>query len=340
MSVENGIARVHESPRLVQLADACRLLAEAKSVESVKLLRDQAQAAAHYLRERDYGIQAQHDATEIKIRAERRLGELVRELSPHPGNPQLCHDGTNGKLPAGVSPKESHRWQRMAGVDEDAFEGYIVEVRQTEKPLTTAGVLRLARKPSPAPDEAGCVVDDLHALVAGGKRFGTIYADPPWRYDNQGTRSSTDNHYRTMAFEDLTALPIKGLAADEAHLHLWATVGFVEEALRLIPAWGFEYRSLFVWCKPQMGLGNYWRVSSELLLLGVRGGLTFADRGLMNWAAIDRAGHSEKPEQVRLLIERASPAPRLELFGRRAVPGWTVWGDEIARDLFHQGVAS
>lgn len=188
--------------------------------------------------------------------------------------------------------------------------------------------------PTPPVPAGGCTTEDLRALTGRGARFGTVYADPPWRYGNQATRAATDNHYPTMGVEEIAALPVAELAAPASHLHLWATVGFLPEALDVLRAWGFDYRSQFIWEKPQMGLGNYWRLSHEILLLGVRGGCRFRDKGLRSCATIPRGRHSAKPEQVRAMIERASPGPRLELFGRLPAPGWTVWGNEIGRELF------
>jgi N6-adenosine-specific RNA methylase IME4 len=188
------------------------------------------------------------------------------------------------------------------------------------------------------PAGPGCTLADIQTLVDAGEVFGTVYADPPWRYGNQGTRAATDNHYPTMTPEQVAALPVGDLAADDAHLHLWTTNAFLFECPRIMKAWDFTYKSVFVWCKPEMGIGNYWRVSHEFLLFGVRGKASFRDRGLKSWAALSRGGHSGKPEQVRHWIERASPPQRLELFGRRAVKGWTVWGDEVSRDVFTQGL--
>jgi N6-adenosine-specific RNA methylase IME4 len=179
-----------------------------------------------------------------------------------------------------------------------------------------------------------CSVDDLETLV-GRETFGTIYVDPPWPYENQATRAATNNHYRTMSLEDIAALPVRELAAPQCHLHLWTTNAFLASALALVRQWGFEFKSMFIWCKPRMGLGNYWRVSHELLLLGVRGSLCFSDNSLMSWASLDRQQHSVKPHVVRQWIERASPGPRLELFGRHLVDGWLVWGDQIEQDLFY-----
>lgn len=210
-----------------------------------------------------------------------------------------------------------------------------------EKPSITAKhVERVVRRwtnnePEEAAPEDTCTVDDLTALADAGQKFGTIYADPPWQYGNQATRAATDNHYGTMTVDEICALPVESLAADRAHLHLWTTNGFLFDAKRVIDAWGFEYRSCFVWCKPQMGIGNYWRVSHEFLLLGIRGdAVTFPDKTLMSWEAIDRTKHSQKPEAVRKKIELASMTPRIELFARQQSEGWASWGNEVARDLF------
>lgn len=183
-----------------------------------------------------------------------------------------------------------------------------------------------------------CATSDLQTLIDTGKKFGTIYADPPWPYQNQATRSATDNHYSTMNLEDIAALPISQLTAGQAHLHLWTTNGFLFESKAILEAWGFEYKSCFVWVKPEMGIGNYWRVSHEFLLLGVKGKLTFADHTLMSWLHHNRVGHSRKPEAVRQFIEKASPGPFIELFARRTTDGWTAWGNEIERTIFNEQI--
>ena len=108
------------------------------------------------------------------------------------------------------------------------------------------------------------------------------------------------------------------------------------EALGLLRTWGFAYKSMFVWCKPQMGLGHYWRVSHEFLLLGVKGNCPFLEHDMKSWEIFDRDRHSSKPEQVRLAVERVSPGPRLELFARDRAEGWTAWGNQIERTLFNR----
>jgi N6-adenosine-specific RNA methylase IME4 len=181
--------------------------------------------------------------------------------------------------------------------------------------------------------EAGpaCTVTDLDALACTGRKFATVYADPPWQYQNQASRASTDNHYDTMTVEEIAAVPVGRLAAADAHLHLWTTNGFLFEARRVMEAWGFEYKSAFVWAKPQLGIGNYWRVSHELCLFGTRGSAPFRDRGQRSWQEWPRTEHSAKPTEFYELIEAVSPSPYLELFARRIRRGWTSWGDALPR---------
>jgi N6-adenosine-specific RNA methylase IME4 len=179
-------------------------------------------------------------------------------------------------------------------------------------------------------------VRHLQSLIDDGRRFPTIYADPPWQYANRAARGAAERHYRTMTLDDICRQPVAELAADDAHLHLWTTNGFLKDAFRVIEAWGFRYKSCFVWVKPELGCGNYYRVSHEFLLLGVRGRLPFRNRTQRSWQLHPRREHSRKPEHVRLLIEQVSPGPYLELFGRTDVPDseWTVFGNQVDRRLF------
>jgi N6-adenosine-specific RNA methylase IME4 len=229
-----------------------------------------------------------------------------------------------------------------AVLDEAEANGWSTrEVRAAVSRLKTAATL-------PAPSEADtCTVADLGALVASCERFGCIYADPPWRYENQATRASTGDHYAAgekndhtgMSVDQICELPVRELAAADAHLHLWTTNAFLFECPKIFKAWGFEFRSSFVWVKPQIGIGNYWRNSHEILLTAIRGDAKrFNDHSLQSWIECSRGKHSDKPEQIRGLIEGASTGPFLELFGRRVAPGWAVWGNQIERTMFDAGV--
>ena len=175
-------------------------------------------------------------------------------------------------------------------------------------------------------------------LPAGVHRV--VVADPPWQYGNTSTRGAAEDHYRTMTIAELRELPVEERVADEAHLYLWTTNGFLREAFDLIEAWGFTYKTCLTWVKPQMGMGNYFRSSTEHVLFGVRGGLKTRERNIMNWFQEKRGKHSAKPEAFYDLVLRASPGPYLEMFARcrkasqlfcrcsRCRLGWTVWGNE------------
>lgn len=211
-------------------------------------------------------------------------------------------------------------------------------IATTGKPRSTRelrGEVSRRRRPiGSLPSSNTCTISELAGLV-GKQQFGCIYADPPWLYDNQGTRAATGQHYDGMTVEQLCDLPVRKLAADDAHLHLWTTNAFLFECPRIFDAWGFEFRSSFVWVKGQMGIGNYWRNSHEILLTAIRGNAKrFNVHDMPSWLECDRGKHSSKPEQVRAMLTRASGGPYLELFGRLPAEGWTVWGNQIERNIF------
>ena len=126
-------------------------------------------------------------------------------------------------------------------------------------------------------------------------------------YTNKAARGAADNHYPTLSIDEICAQPVAELVESNAHLHLWTTNAFLRDAFEVIEAWGFQYKSCLVWVKPQLGMGNYWRVSHEFLLLGVRGSSPFTDKTRRSWVLNRRTRHSKKPFVFRELIEQVSP---------------------------------
>ena len=196
------------------------------------------------------------------------------------------------------------------------------------EPQNLACEVSTAQRPS--------IVADLQSLINDGHKFKTVLADPPWRYENTASRGAAANHYSTMAMREICAEPIERLVDDSAHLHLWTTNAFLEAAFTVMRAWGFEFKSCLVWLKPRMGLGNYYRVSHEFLLFGIRGRLRFGRNDIPSWMLAPRTTHSRKPFKFRELIEQVSPGPYLELYGRDEQPDseWTVYGNQVERRLF------
>jgi N6-adenosine-specific RNA methylase IME4 len=322
------------SNALAVISQARQMLQQAKTLDDVLEIRDKAAAAKVYFKAANESVELMNAAVEVKLRAERKAGELLSVMAKR-GRPEKGDTKSPFLVESGVTNKQSSRWQQLYRVPDEVFEQHIRSVIEARRELTTKDVLKLAaRQATPEPMEPGelphdsAIVSDMTQV--GEQKFGTVYADPPWNYGNQATRASTDNHYDTMSIEDLCNMPVRDVVADDAHLHLWTTNGFLREAFDVIDAWGFEYRSCFVWCKPQMGIGNYWRVSHEFMLLGIRGNAKrFLERNHMSWMELERREHSVKPEKIRGIIERVSPGPYLELFGRKAVQGWTVLGNQV-----------
>lgn len=270
-------------------------------------------------------------------------GTMLREMEMARGGWPSCGSAVEPQDTAptlsdhGITKTQSHRWQQIAKLSLEQLNAYIEKAKGSENEFVTAtGVYKCAGKKNGKshgpPGNDICVVADLKQLVDSGERFGVIYADPPWKYENQGTRASTGEHYETLSASEVAEFPhIPALAAEDAHLHLWTTNAFLFEAKSVIEAWGFVYKSCFVWVKPQMGIGNYWRVSHEFLLLGVKGKPAWVDKGIKSWGEYDRTRHSRKPPQVPALIEKTNPGPYFEAFGREGRPGWTVWGNQVER---------
>jgi len=178
--------------------------------------------------------------------------------------------------------------------------------------------------------------------VAGGQRFATILADPPWQFQNSTGKVAPEhkrlNRYATLTLKEIQALPVAECAADTAHLYLWIPNALLPEGLGVMRAWGFSYKSNLVWHKLRKdggsdgrGVGFYFRNVTEMLLFGVRGknARTLAPgRTQVNYLGTRKREHSRKPDEIFPVIEGCSPGPRLELFARGGRPGWTCWGDQ------------
>lgn len=173
------------------------------------------------------------------------------------------------------------------------------------------------------------------------KKYAIIYADPPWGYQNRGTRAAANKHYDVMSIEDLKMLPVGrgggALAADDCALFMWATFPMLREAIQLIEAWGFEYKTIaFNWIKQNKrgsglfwGLGNWTRSNSEICLLAIKGKPKRLSAAVHSVIMSPVQRHSQKPEEAReRIVQLMGDLPRIELFARSAAPGWDVWGNE------------
>lgn len=169
-------------------------------------------------------------------------------------------------------------------------------------------------------------------VIPDGK-YNVIYADPPWKYDfGFDIYGAADRHYHTMTIQEMCDLPIKELSEDNAVLFLWVTSPKLFDAHKIIIAWGFDYKTSFIWDKVKHVMGHYNSVRHEILLVCVRGSFPKQSNTLHDSViSIERSDeHSEKPEYFRELIETMYPkSKRIELFARKAAVGWQSWGNEL-----------
>jgi N6-adenosine-specific RNA methylase IME4 len=182
--------------------------------------------------------------------------------------------------------------------------------------------------------------DHYESLFNLGK-FGTILADPPWKFQNRTGKMAPEHkrlyRYETMSNEDIISMPVKEVALDQSHLYLWVPNALVETGLQVMKAWGFEYKTMLIWYKirkdggpDRRGVGFYFRNVTEIILFGVRGSLRTGKPGRSqeNIILSQKRGHSRKPDEIFPIIEGCSPGPYLELFARQKRAGWEVWGNE------------
>ncbi|MDO3166674.1 MT-A70 family methyltransferase [Mycobacteroides abscessus subsp. abscessus] len=170
------------------------------------------------------------------------------------------------------------------------------------------------------------------APIPAPQRYRTILADPPWDTHQRGSRGAI-RHYPLLSLDQIKAMPVSDLAAEDAHLWLWVTNATLRDGYDVMAAWGFTPRSPLTWCKPRLGLGNYLRNSTEHLLLGTRGDAPVRFRAQPTWLFAPVQDHSHKPEEVYEVIERLSDGPYLELFARRPRHGWHAWGNQLDSDV-------
>jgi N6-adenosine-specific RNA methylase IME4 len=320
---------------LIRYEAARKALAEAHSIDEVKDIRDKMVAMQAYARQAKDSVLVEQ-ATEIRVRAERRAGELLVEMDER-GERAKGGEAARRELPKvtladlRVTKIESHRWQRLAAYNETKFEDH---VRAVKRWAASHVVLTTAEKQDRRAVREVELGKRQYALPA--RRYGVIYADPAWRFDNYanavGQHSAAADHYPTMPVEEIERIDVASIAAPDCVLFLWATGATLMEALAVLKAWGFAYRSGAVWAKDKIGTGYWFRGQHEHLLVGVRGDPPAPAPGTQ-WSSLipaPRGRHSEKPAKFYDLIESYFPTlPKIELFARgEARPGWDVWGNE------------
>ncbi|GHT77981.1 adenine methylase [Actinomycetota bacterium] len=171
-----------------------------------------------------------------------------------------------------------------------------------------------------------------------GKKYGIIYADPPWRYEMKNGQGAAEKHYPTMSISEICDLPVAGIADENCALFLWVTFPMLPFTFRVIKAWGFKYKSVaFCWVKRNkkspgwfLGMGYWTRSNAEICLFATKGRPKRKSAAVRQIIDAPIEQHSKKPDETReRIVELMGDLPRIELFARRKADGWDAWGNEI-----------
>lgn len=188
-------------------------------------------------------------------------------------------------------------------------------------------------------------IEDFRQYTAG-KKYKTIYADPPWQFQNRTGKVAPEHkrltRYGTMGLEDIKQMPVSQAADEKSHLYLWVPNALLPDGLEVMKAWGFEYKTNIIWEKVRKdgmpdgrGVGFYFRNVTEILLFGIKGDKNrtlSAGRTQVNLIRSMKREHSRKPDEFIPLIESCSPGPYLEMFARGSRDGWDMWGNQATED--------
>lgn len=322
---------------IARVDKARMLLAEARDAGSAKQVMDMAHAAEIYARRQDLGEQAIGYAHEIKIDAQALLGAF---LALNPKNPGAKGTGSNqhevrsrnGTAPPTladlrITKQVSSDSQLLAAVSKK--EPKIFEdIKKRRK--TLRDVKRTERRK--------VRVAHINGITEGNRELSTatlypvVLCDPPWRYEHCETDSrQIENQYPTMGLDEICALPVPKITTPDSVCFMWVTSPKLAEALRVLDAWGFTYRTCAVWVKDKIGMGYYFRQQHELLLVATKGELPVPEPTARPSSVINgpREAHSAKPKCVHEMIAGMYPEfAKIELFCRDAQPGWAVWGNQ------------
>ena len=327
--------------QLIRYDAACLAIANAKTVDEVKQIRNSGAALAAYARIAK-NKQLEADAAEIRIRAERRVGEMMAAQRATVGLAKAGRPKKIGTNPdpisappvaaladAGIDKHLADTARKLAAVPEQKFERMIGEWRQNvteDKARATVDILKAHEREARQAEQFSGLRDQP---FPDRGTYGVIYADPPWSYSNSGMEQSAAQQYPTMTTDAICALPVSAISGDRSVLFLWVTSPLLPDGLRVLSAWGFDYKASMVWIKNRApGIGWFARTRHEFLLIGTRVSAHPIEK-LDSVIEADVSVHSRKPMAAHDAIETMYPGVRsIELFARTARAGWDTWGNQ------------
>ncbi len=340
-----ALAKIEEQPEMLSVERAREFLAKSKSVDEVRDVADKAKAVSLYLRSRDASIESQNDAAEIRLRAERRLGELTAELEKNKGGrPEKAskkapektgNDARPVSAPTpmtlaeqGIKKQDAAKWQQIAKIPEKKFEKVIADTKAKGQRLTANAPLKMIRQ-----EKKADLAAELRAkpVPQATGRFNVIVIDPPWMHDKRAEDITQrgQGDYPRMEIEEIKALPVADRAEENCILWCWVTNQHMRQAYECLDAWGFVEKSILTWGKDHFGNGDWLRGQTEHCILAVKGSPIVTLTNQSTLLEGKKREHSRKPDEFYALVEALCPGTKLEMFAREPHNDqWQVWGNE------------
>jgi N6-adenosine-specific RNA methylase IME4 len=328
---------------LVHFDKARQELAIANTIDEVKEIRDRALAYRAYVKQIGESLEMQNMIAEIKIRAERKVGELLKEQGRGQGERDKKIEtsdnvGLKPKLEEiGISYHQSADWQKIADIPEETFERHIVKTKEANEELTTASMLRLSEKQirQERDEKEKQLKAELEEIPLPKKLYDVIVIDPPWglkKIIREVRPNQKEFDYPTMTIEEIKAFPVKDVMTDNCHVFLWTTQKYLPYAFDILKEWGLTYVLTMVWHKnggfQPFGLPQY---NCEFVLYAHKGNPKFIDTKAFNCCFNgERGKHSEKPDSFYDVIDRVCDGNKIDIFARKERnKKWEVYGNEV-----------
>lgn len=324
-----------DSKAIATISNARRALQRARTIKDTVKVVDMMAGCTYLCKKAHLGFDTVLDAAVVKLDAERQAGGMLAKLIKSKGGRGKTGDNLSLVLGTESNTKAkqlSSRWQKEGSVGKREYRSYLKDCEDERREPTSAGLIAVASELEKAKRRKKIKSMAKQSALKG--RYGVIYADPPWQYQQSGVRGNAEDQYPTMTVEEIcefqdSGRTIEEIANDDAVLFLWATNPLCMEALTVIEAWGFEYKTNICWVKNTFGTGFYVRSKHELLMIATRGSL-LPEELSESVVEADNEGHSKKPDVFAELIVSMYPEMTyVEFFARNKRQGWISRGLEV-----------
>jgi N6-adenosine-specific RNA methylase IME4 len=266
---------------------------------------------------------------------------MIAGTNQHSSPPALMQEGSKGESSEQAAKllNTSPRYVAEAKSIQKKSPEKIKKIQSGELTITEAKRQIKEEEREVKREENRALVESTHPVIhtqnETQEKYQTIVIDPPWDWGDEGDQDQYGRArptYSTMSIDEVAALPLEELSQSNAHIYLWITNRSLPKGFALLEKWGFRYVTCLTWCKPSIGMGNYFRGSTEQILFGVKGSLPILKKNVGTWFEAKRTGiHSGKPDKFFNLVEECSPGPWMEMFARSNRNGWASWGAESVK---------